>query len=138
MNRHLLMIVFLMTGAPSARTADAGADLAIRSARLDIARPMNTFGYNAVVANDGPDAAANVEVLVLLPPGVAIRNPDACQQQSSALARCALGTLAAGEERRVFLLLTSPTRHPQITAVALSDTPDPDGSNNLRGLTARD
>ncbi len=138
MNRYLLMLVLLMIGAPSAKAADASADLTIRSARLEIARPMNTFGYNAVIANEGPDAASNVEVLVLLPPGVAIRNPDACRQQSSGLARCALGTLAAGEERRVFLLLTSPARHPQVTAVALSDTPDPNASNNFRGLIARD
>ena len=131
MSRYLLMFVLLMFGAPSARAADAGADLALRAARLDIARPMNTLGYNAVVVNDGPETATNVEILVLLPPGTTVRNGEECTGARSLL-RCALGSLAAGEVRRVFVLLVSPERSPRVTAIAVSETADPEASNNVR------
>jgi hypothetical protein len=111
-----------------------GADLEVRSARLDFARPMNTFGYSAIIANNGPEAAQNVEVLVLLPPGATARNAEPCigseMREPQGLVRCELGTLRPGEERRVFMLVLTAEPHPQMTTFAVSDTPDSNAANN--------
>lgn len=128
------LVLFLWSA--SAYAGDTSADLMVRSARLDLARPRNTFGYNVVVANTGPGAAHNAELLVLLPPGTGVRNGEECVAANggapAGLLRCKLGTLAVGEERRVFVLLVSPEPHPRVTAIAVSDTPDPDAANNVR------
>ena len=104
------MSLFLVAAAVAASIAAApAADLEIREARLDYARPADTFGYSAIVTNNGPDSAQGVEILVLLPPGVAMRNAEPCIGKG-ALVRCALGTLRPGEERRVFMLVLTSAR----------------------------
>lgn len=120
-------------GALAASADTGGADLAIRGTQLDLARPRDTFGFSVVVANNGPGPARDAEVVVLLPPGVAVRSKETCKlSRGGGLARCALGTINAGETRGVFLLLVSAERQPRVSAIVLSETPDPDASNNMR------
>lgn len=117
-----------------AASGAANADIEIKSARLDYARAANTFGYSAVIANRGPDEARNVEVSIVLPPGASVRNAEPCEQAGD-IVRCALGTLKAGEERRVFMLVLTAAQKPDIVAFAVSDANDPDAWNNARRAT---
>jgi hypothetical protein len=132
---NTMTVSFLLAKILGASMATAGgADLDITQARLDLARAANTFGYSATVRNDGPQEARRVEVLLLLPPQVGVRKDHRCSvagDEPAGLVRCRLGTLAAGEERRVFVLIMSARQAPSITAIAVSDTPDPDPSNNV-------
>jgi len=118
----------------AALTAATVADIEIKAARLDYARPANTFGYSAIVANNGPESAQGVEVVVLLPPGATLRNAEPCVGAGS-LVRCAIGTLAPGEERRVFMLVLTREMKPRVTAFAVSETADTNASNNTREAT---
>ena len=123
----------LVLTAVAADVDEGRADLAVRETRLDPARARETFGFSVVVVNKRPDRALKAEVVVLLAPGMHVRNEEACKtSRGGGLARCALGTLKAGEERRVFLLLTSRARAPRVTAIAISETADPDPANNMR------
>jgi hypothetical protein len=131
-----VILFSLLIAALAAAGAVPSADVEIRSARLDYARPANTFGYSAIVTNKGPETARAVEMLVLLPPGAAARNIERCTgtdaPEPQGLVRCRLGTLRPGEERRVFMLVRSAERRPRVTAFAVGDTPDPDASNNIK------
>ena len=123
----------VVVGTLAAPADNGGADLAIRATHLDLARARDTFGFSVAVANNGPSPARNAEVVVLLPPGVAVRSKETCKiSRGGGLARCALGTINAGGEREVFLLLVSAERQPRVSAIVLSETPDPDASNNMR------
>ena len=110
-------------------------DVEIKSVRLDYARPSNTLGYSAIVVNNGPVNAEAVELIALLPLDAAVRNAEPSCVASGARLRCALGTLQPGEERRVFMLLLTAMQRPQIVAFASSETPDPNGLNNVRPAT---
>ena len=115
------------------------ADLEVRSARLDYARPANTFGLSAIIANNGPNAA-NAAAVAYLPPGMSVRNDTPCVQSqpgAGTIVRCEFGTLSPGEERHVFLLVVTTEKRPHVAITAVSDqlSPDPDGSNNMKDAT---
>lgn len=116
--------------AIAAALPSSSADIEIRSARLNYARPRDTLGYSVVVTNDGPDAALGVELLISLPPGAAARNAEPCTI-AGALVRCRIGVLVPGEERRVFILVITPETHASVAAFAVSETQDPEMSNNV-------
>jgi hypothetical protein len=124
----------------AASTYISQADVEVRSARLDYARPANTFGFSAVIVNNGPQEAPSAAVIVYLPTGAQVRNAEPCSvvgnSRQHVILRCDLGTLRPGEQRRVFMLVVTKHAQPHVASFAVSDWPDPDSSNNMRDATA--
>ncbi|MGN6520930.1 MAG: DUF7507 domain-containing protein [Dokdonella sp.] len=109
------------------------ADLAITTSGPASATAGDTIAYTVVVTNAGPDAAVNVIVTDATPAGlVFVGNSGACASAYP----CAIGTLASGASATITSTYAVPANYaganPLVnTALVASDTPDPDGSDNV-------
>ncbi|HEU4662562.1 MAG TPA: hypothetical protein VFS55_00885 [Dokdonella sp.] len=109
------------------------ADLAIAKSGPASVAPGDLIAYTVVVTNAGPDAAANVVVDDATPPGlVFVGNSGACASAYP----CALGTLASGASATITSTYLVPTWYAGANPVVnvagvVSDTPDPDGTDNV-------
>ena len=95
--------------------------------------------YTITVFNHGPNAAANAGVIDSLPSGVrfvsASPSSGTCANNSGTV-DCSLGDLPSGTGASVTLVV-APTAAGSLTnrASVASDTPDPNTSNNIDGVT---
>jgi uncharacterized repeat protein (TIGR01451 family) len=117
-------------------SALAQSDLTIT--KNDSADPVSVgseFVYTLTVANSGPDAATDVEVIDTLPNEVdfvsATPEQGSCELQGSRRVNCALGSLASGDSATVQIRVRA-SRDGQATNTAtVSSTPaDSDEANN--------
>jgi uncharacterized repeat protein (TIGR01451 family) len=127
-----------------AGVTDARADL--RLAKLDLPDPAiagEQLSYTLAVANDGPDAAADVTVVDTLPAGVTYVTNDlpgaGCTEDPTGTLTCSLGDLAAGATQTFTIKvavdpsLVATSGEPLAifnTATVWSTTPDEDLSDN--------
>jgi uncharacterized repeat protein (TIGR01451 family) len=107
------------------------ADLAIVKTGPASATPGSNVTYSLQVINNGPDAAANVVLSDATPAGLTFVSASApCATGFP----CSLGTLGNGASTIVtvtFAVSNAATGSIVNTATATSDTPDPDGNNNV-------
>src|SRR5207253_6678521 len=115
------------------------ADLSV--AKTDSADPVDpgdSYSYDLVVTNSGPDAASNVALSDAVPGTLSV---DAvhdgggdCSASSGNTVSCTLASLANGATWTVTVDVTVDPAHPggtiSNTASVSSDTSDPDSSNN--------
>jgi uncharacterized repeat protein (TIGR01451 family) len=93
--------------------------------------------YTLVVTNNGPDSAANVVVSDPTPAGLAfVGNSGACASAYP----CAIGALASGASATITSTYTVPVDYAGAnpvtnTAGVGSDTPDPNGSDNVSSVS---
>jgi uncharacterized repeat protein (TIGR01451 family) len=109
----------------------SSADLAVgKSGPASVVAGGNVT-YQLTVANNGPDASANVVLADPTPPGLAFIAADA---PCAGGFPCALGTLASGAsvtmDATYAVAIDAGGTTATNTAAATSDTPDPDGNNN--------
>jgi uncharacterized repeat protein (TIGR01451 family) len=96
-----------------------------------------SIAYTIVVSNNGPDAAANVVVTDPTPAGlVFVGNAGACASAYP----CAIGALASGASATITSMYSVPSdfagSNPIVnSAAAGSDTPDPNGNNNVGSVS---
>jgi uncharacterized repeat protein (TIGR01451 family) len=114
------------------------ADLAVGATGPARVAPGDPVAYAAAVRNLGPDAAASVILDATLRDAGRFAATDGCTVAASGLAiQCRLGTLAAGEQRRVALpAVAPPTEGQQRLDVVVSTTAlDPLSSNDRASWT---
>jgi uncharacterized repeat protein (TIGR01451 family) len=129
--------IFLATphGADLVTTLDTSPE-PVRSGRK--------LTYDLVVRNDGPDAADDVSVTMLLPEGTRPHDADLRSQQCRfdrprRLASCDLGEIEAGDEVTVTVaakVTAAPGTTLEALALAGSPTIDPASRNNLATVTS--
>jgi len=111
----------------------ASADISISKSGPASIVAGGTIAYTVVISNSGPDAAANVVVTDPTPAGlVFVGNAGAC----AGAYPCAIGTLASGASATITSTYSVPSDfagpNPILnSAAAGSDTPDPNGNNNV-------
>ena len=121
--------------ATATTTVDPAADLALTKTGAPSSVVGSSLTYTLTVTNNGPSAAAGVTVSDTLPPNVtfdsAVSSADSCNRASGTVI-CAIGTLAAGAQATVTIVVT-PTKTGTIasTAQVSSQTADPVASNNV-------
>ncbi len=96
------------------------------------------FNYTLTVTNNGPGDAVNVTVTDQLPVELVFVSTTGCAEDPVAMPLCSLGDLANGESVSYTITAQlSPMALGDIvnTAVADSDTSDPDESDNTEGAT---
>lgn len=96
------------------------------------------FNYTLTVTNNGPGDAVNVTVTDQLPAELIFVSTTGCLEDPVAMPLCSLGDLANGESVSYTIAAQlSPMALGNIvnTAVADSDTSDPDESDNTEGAT---
>jgi uncharacterized repeat protein (TIGR01451 family) len=113
------------------------ADLAlVKTGPADVTAGNNVV-YTVVVTNNGPDAAANVVVTDPTPAGLLfVGNSGACASAYP----CALGTLASGASASITSTYAVPASYaganPVVNTAAVgSDTPDPNGGDNVGSVS---
>lgn len=108
------------------------ADLAVTKSGPAMVTPGDDILYTIVVTNQGPSAATNVVIADATPAGlVFVGNAGACTTAYP----CSLGTLPVGASRTITSTYSVPADYsgpdPIVnTAIASSDTPDPNPGNN--------
>jgi len=113
--------------------AVTAANLAIAKSGPASITAGGSIVYTVLVTNNGPDAAVNVVVSDPTPGGlVFVGNSGACASAYP----CALGAIASGASATVTSTYTVPADYSGAdpvanTAAVGSDTPDPDGSDNV-------
>jgi uncharacterized repeat protein (TIGR01451 family) len=127
---------------------NGGADVSIL--KIDAPDPVvvgQNLEYEFAVANEGPEAAANVTVTDTLPATVVFQSLTApagvtCTTPpvgSTGTITCALGTMASGDEITVEMVVqpTAAVAGTTITntAAVSSTTPDPHPANNISTVT---
>ena len=139
----LLALAALALGCDAAAAEATGetwaADLKVESSELAAARPMDTYLYSVFVRNGGDDTARNAELIILLPLNTRVGAVEGCKAGAQGAVpgttgtlRCALGDLTAGDARKLQFLIRTNAAHAACTAIAVSDTPDPNPMNNIR------
>ena len=115
------------------------ADLQIRSMTVS-ADKGNLTARVVVTAESGEALAARVEVLLPVGVGIVTLGPGCVAGPSMtgirelrARVECTLGNLAAGSNRELFVVTTTPPSGVVrgFAAVAMSETPDPKQGNNF-------
>jgi len=118
-------------------TVVQAADLALVKTGPANVTAGNNVAYTVVVTNNGPDAAANVVVTDPTPPGlVFIGNSGACASAYP----CSLGALASGASASITSTYAVPANYaganPIVNTAAVgSDTPDPNGGDNVGSVS---
>ena len=93
----------------------------------------DTLIYTITVENAGPDDAINVQAFDTLPPGVTFVQTSGCINDPVGVGACALGDIAAHGSTAYTIEVTvdtSTTGTLSNTVSAISDTEDPNPSNN--------
>ncbi|MDP8956615.1 MAG: sortase [Actinomycetota bacterium] len=114
---------------------DPVADLSLtKVASADPVQLGSPFTYTITVSNDGPSAAAGVQMADLLPSALTFVSADPSQGSCIEIAgvvACSLGTIAAGNSATIALrVLPTAAGNVDNTAEVLSSVADPDPSNN--------
>ena len=126
----------------------AAADLSITLGGPGGAKPESDVALTADVRNDGPGAAAAVEVTLTVPPRLAIRPAtvsidgvtagSACVVTGSVIT-CALGSLASGSVAHITwsatVIASAPAGPLVVHGAVQSPTADPDPNNNTSRVT---
>lgn len=141
----MIAMIALTLVAAAPRGDDASqrvwqSDLSVRTLELTMAEGGKSITARVVVATDSGEAR-DVRLEVMLPVGVAaITVPRGCRPSPSpvmslnARVTCALGDFRVREIRDLSIVTTGrrPSSEPlRFAAFALSDTPDPQPSNNF-------
>jgi uncharacterized repeat protein (TIGR01451 family)/CSLREA domain-containing protein len=107
------------------------ADVKVLIVAPTSAQTGTPFTYTLSVTNAGPSQAENVVLHHPLPDGVTLGSAPGCSPQTGTI-RCALGTLALGEERRLSVSVRAPAAPTQLRARAsvTSEMTDPLPGNN--------
>jgi len=113
-------------------TAAANADLALTgSIYPNVGQVGQPVAYSFTVANTGPGPALNVKLVDTLPANVSFLSASSGYTNDGSTITWSLGLMPQGRATNLLLLLT-PTAEGTIsnTAVASSDAPDPNPTNN--------
>jgi hypothetical protein len=115
------------------------ADVSVQALDVVVAKPGGTVTAHITIAADS-DAASAVQVVIMLPVGVAVtRMPEGCHTSPgpvatlSARVTCALGDMPVRGLRDFAIATTASPggRRLRFAAFAFSDTPDPVPANNF-------
>jgi uncharacterized repeat protein (TIGR01451 family) len=115
----------------------SAADLRVTKTGPASVQSGQDFSYQVTVANEGPAAAAGVNVIDVLPGGTLIAAPGCTGGPGEGLT-CAVGDLAAGDSRSFTITVrvdsTVPTQFIN-QAYVTSATPDPNPANDKAEVT---
>ena len=116
-------------------TVAEAADLSIsKTDDVDPVAAGNNVTYTITVNNAGPSPAQNVVVTDSLPAGVTLVSTTGCAEDPAGVPTCSLGTIGINGNAQYSVTVTVDPALPagSITNAAsvISDTFDPDGSNN--------
>jgi uncharacterized repeat protein (TIGR01451 family) len=138
-----LIVVLAAALAGSAANAQAvGADLQVTLGVSPASGvgPGSNVTYTAAVTNNGPSAAAGVNLTVTLPQGVipVSASPSACAfAASGASVTCAFGAMAAGVSQAATIVVHPVTTGAKTaTARVTSGTSDPSTGNNTASVSS--
>ncbi len=110
------------------------ADLRATKVAPATANAGDTITYTIGATNDGPDAAAGVELRDVLPAGVRFVSADAPCTEASGTVTCAVGALAVGDsvtrDIRVTVLAAAAGTTVSNTSTVSTATHDPDHTND--------
>jgi uncharacterized repeat protein (TIGR01451 family) len=133
----LLPLVFAHADVSYSASA-TGADLRVAMYGGDAAAVNSPFAYTIAVANDGPEDAADVTVVDVLPAEVTPTEVPAGCTSVDGTVTCALGGLASGAEVSLDVVVTpSPAAEGTTvtnTVEATAAESDPDLANNVFSL----
>ncbi|MFN0039722.1 MAG: S8 family serine peptidase [Burkholderiales bacterium] len=111
----------------------AAADLSLTfSSGAGAVSAGSTVNFDAVIHNNGPQAATNVMLSDTLPAGLSYVSGTAGCSANAASVTCAIGTLASGSNANVVItVLTAGTGTFQSDATVTSEVTDPVAANNI-------
>ncbi len=111
------------------------ADLSVSVSAPLMASVTTQITYSITITNQGPSNASGITLVDKLPDGSSFSSSDPglpiCSLLDNNLT-CSLGDLAAGEQREITIVISTPLTPGIITNVVnvIADQPDPDLSNN--------